>query len=179
MYNLEYTARNRSSTRCYSRVAAERGGNPTVRTDPPPQHTASRDLSATQLRQWRKRLSLSQASLAEILGVSSNTVARWERGERRIRNPVLVRQALERLDHPPSASSRARRLKRPDRVRHNLPAPLTSFVGRRDSLDQLQQMLQQGRLLTLSGMGGVGKTRLALEVARQSLGAYPERCVAG
>ena len=51
--------------------------------------------------------------------------------------------------------------------RHNLPAPLTSFVGRARELAELRDLLERSRLVTLTGIGGVGKTRLALEVARE------------
>jgi hypothetical protein len=47
--------------------------------------------------------------------------------------------------------------------RHNLPAPLTSFVGREQELAALRRLLTQARLVTLTGTGGAGKTRLALE----------------
>ncbi|HYW89720.1 MAG TPA: AAA family ATPase, partial [Chloroflexota bacterium] len=49
----------------------------------------------------------------------------------------------------------------------NLPAPLTSFVGRQTELRELSSLLTSGtdRLVTLTGPGGVGKTRLALELA--------------
>src|SRR5438105_2038211 len=43
-----------------------------------------------------------------------------------------------------------------------LPADLTSFVGRRESLEEIRRAFTAGRLVTLTGMGGVGKTRLAL-----------------
>jgi predicted ATPase/DNA-binding SARP family transcriptional activator len=48
-------------------------------------------------------------------------------------------------------------------ARHNLPAPLTSFVGREQDLAALERLLGEARLVTLSGTGGTGKTRLALE----------------
>jgi tetratricopeptide (TPR) repeat protein len=57
--------------------------------------------------------------------------------------------------------------------RHNLPAPLTSFVGRERGLVELRRALAMTRLLTLTGAGGAGKTRLALEAARGLVGAYP------
>jgi predicted ATPase len=47
----------------------------------------------------------------------------------------------------------------------NLPIPLTSFVGRQDELAAIARMLHEYRLLTLTGAGGVGKTRLALHAA--------------
>ncbi|HET9927212.1 MAG TPA: BTAD domain-containing putative transcriptional regulator, partial [Rubrobacter sp.] len=57
---------------------------------------------------------------------------------------------------------------------NNLPASLTSFVGREEALLEIKRLLSMTRLLTLTGAGGAGKTRLALEVARDLLGAYPE-----
>jgi predicted ATPase/DNA-binding SARP family transcriptional activator/DNA-binding CsgD family transcriptional regulator len=57
---------------------------------------------------------------------------------------------------------------------HNLPAQRTSFVGREREMVELKRQLAMTRLLTLSGAGGSGKTRLALEVARDLVGAYPD-----
>jgi hypothetical protein len=48
---------------------------------------------------------------------------------------------------------------------NNLPAELTSFVGRRSELREVKRLLSQTRLLTLTGSGGAGKTRLALRAA--------------
>jgi predicted ATPase/DNA-binding SARP family transcriptional activator len=56
--------------------------------------------------------------------------------------------------------------------RHNLPAPLTSFVGRERELDDIAELLRAHRLVTLSGVGGAGKTRLALEAATRQIGAW-------
>ena len=57
--------------------------------------------------------------------------------------------------------------------RHNLPAQRSSFVGREQEVLEVGQALAMTRLLTLTGAGGSGKTRLALEVARDLLEAYP------
>ena len=59
-------------------------------------------------------------------------------------------------------------------VPHSLPAPLTSFVGRRLELIELGERLAETRLVTLTGAGGSGKTRLAVELARQLLDDYPD-----
>ncbi|MFE7836013.1 LuxR C-terminal-related transcriptional regulator [Streptomyces sp. NPDC057474] len=54
------------------------------------------------------------------------------------------------------------------------PAELTSFVGRRDEAADVRRLLSAGRLLTLTGPGGVGKTRLAGHVAGQVARAFPD-----
>ncbi|MFD9136171.1 ATP-binding protein [Streptomyces bottropensis] len=54
------------------------------------------------------------------------------------------------------------------------PAELTSFVGRRDEAADVRRLLAAGRLLTLTGPGGVGKTRLAGHVAGQVARAFPD-----
>jgi predicted ATPase/DNA-binding CsgD family transcriptional regulator len=53
---------------------------------------------------------------------------------------------------------------------HNLPAPLTPLVGRRAELEGIGETIRRCRLITLTGPGGVGKTRLALELARRQIG---------
>jgi predicted ATPase/DNA-binding SARP family transcriptional activator/DNA-binding CsgD family transcriptional regulator len=59
-------------------------------------------------------------------------------------------------------------------IKHNLPAPRTSFVGREREMVEVKRMLSMTRLLTLTGAGGTGKTRLALEVARDLVSFYPD-----
>jgi predicted ATPase/DNA-binding CsgD family transcriptional regulator/tetratricopeptide (TPR) repeat protein len=56
----------------------------------------------------------------------------------------------------------------------NLPVELTSFVGRRQELADLKRALASTRLLTLTGTGGVGKTKLALRAGRESARQYPD-----
>jgi tetratricopeptide (TPR) repeat protein len=59
-----------------------------------------------------------------------------------------------------------------DAGEHNLPSSRTSFVGREQEMVEVKRMLAMTRLLTLTGAGGSGKTRLALEVARDLVGAH-------
>jgi predicted ATPase/DNA-binding winged helix-turn-helix (wHTH) protein len=54
----------------------------------------------------------------------------------------------------------------------NLPLPLTSFIGRERELVEIKRLLPQTRLLTLVGTGGIGKTRLAMQVAAEVIAAY-------
>ena len=57
---------------------------------------------------------------------------------------------------------------------HNLPAQLTSFVGRQAEIEELRQLLAANRLVTLTGAGGAGKTRLAVEVSSQLGAEFPD-----
>jgi predicted ATPase/DNA-binding SARP family transcriptional activator/DNA-binding CsgD family transcriptional regulator len=58
--------------------------------------------------------------------------------------------------------------------RHNLPLARTSFIGRERETLEVKRLLAMTRLLTLTGAGGCGKTRLALKVASELSGAYPD-----
>src|SRR5262245_20843907 len=55
-----------------------------------------------------------------------------------------------------------------------LPAELTSFVGRRQELREVKRLLVASRLLTLTGSGGTGKTRLALRAAAEMSRVFPD-----
>jgi predicted ATPase/DNA-binding winged helix-turn-helix (wHTH) protein len=61
-----------------------------------------------------------------------------------------------------------------DGRRHNLPVPLTNFIGRDRELAELWRLVASTRLLTLTGAGGCGKTRLALELAANVLDRFPD-----
>jgi non-specific serine/threonine protein kinase len=56
----------------------------------------------------------------------------------------------------------------------NLPAELSSFVGRRQELIEVRRLLSTARLVTLSGVGGVGKTRLSLRVAGEARRSFAD-----
>jgi non-specific serine/threonine protein kinase len=80
--------------------------------------------------------------------------------------------ALSELDLEPSEQTRTLVFKRPSKW--NVPIPLTSFVGREKVLVEVAGLLYQSRLVTLTGSGGVGKTRLSIQVVQELLGKYPD-----
>jgi predicted ATPase/class 3 adenylate cyclase len=57
---------------------------------------------------------------------------------------------------------------------NNLPHALSSFVGREREMAEVRELLSRSRLVTLTGMGGLGKTRLALHVAAEASGDFPD-----
>ncbi|HEY5651332.1 MAG TPA: adenylate/guanylate cyclase domain-containing protein [Acidimicrobiia bacterium] len=67
-----------------------------------------------------------------------------------------------------------KQIKTIDVRRHNLPDYLTSFVGRTKQLDELASLTAENRLVALTGVGGTGKTRLAVEAARAAAAEKPD-----
>lgn len=61
-----------------------------------------------------------------------------------------------------------------ERAASNLPAQINSYVGRKREIREIKELLTENRLVTLTGAGGSGKTRLALQVAEELQGKYPD-----
>lgn len=79
---------------------------------------------------------------------------------------VLTRETFEHLRRDETPVERTAQPR--GRIKPNLPVPLTSFVGRTRELDEIRRLLQRARLVTLLGVGGGGKTRLAIEAAHEA-----------
>jgi transcriptional regulator with XRE-family HTH domain len=134
------------------------------------------------LRRHRLAAGLTQEALAERAGLSVTGIQKLERGpghpyrdtvERLIAGLSLSFEAQADL----RAASRRLSDRRSDDTSERsatLPVALTSFVGREREIAELSGLLASVRLLTLTGVGGCGKTRLALEVARAVSSAYPD-----
>jgi len=91
-----------------------------------------------------------------------------------------VGEAEARLVAPPDAEKVYRVVRAGDwwmpakEIPNNLPQQGSSFVGRERELDEIRGLLSSARLLTLLGMGGLGKTRLSLQLAAEVLHQYPD-----
>jgi predicted ATPase/DNA-binding SARP family transcriptional activator len=150
---------------------------------------ASSGQRSAALRQYQECVRLLEQELGvEPEEATTRLYQRIQAGElepRAAPQPVLVQATLEPQPQedklpvtPVQAAPRPLppSTRPPIRPRHNLPAQPTPFVGRRDELDEIATRLADPgcRLLTLLGPGGVGKTRLALQAAREALPAFPQ-----
>src|SRR5262245_30846235 len=134
-----------------------------------------------RLRQLRRARDLTQEALAQAAFCALDTIKKLESGRRRPSRQLAIQladvlgldataraaflvatrasAASDAPGDPPLASTTS-----PTRpVQSNLPAQLTRFIGREQAIADVQRLLQRARLLTLTGSGGSGKTRLALE----------------
>src|SRR5262245_27748880 len=129
-----------------------------------------------QLKALREAAGFTQEELATIAGLSVHAVSALERGERRRPHVETVRALSAALDLTGpardalfgSARAPAHEAAVDELSRATLPVALTALLGRDADLHTLRSWLDDRavRLVTLVGPGGVGKTRLALEVAR-------------
>jgi predicted ATPase/DNA-binding XRE family transcriptional regulator len=134
------------------------------------------------LREFRVRAGLSQSELAEKANISEDAVGSLERGVRKApyRSTVaLLGKALELGAKESSELEAARVAARArsacDVVTHNIRAERTPLVGRESDVEHVLKLLRRSRLVSVTGSGGVGKTRVALETGRRLLkGSYPE-----
>jgi len=138
------------------------------------------------LKRLRVAAGLSQEELAERASMSAHAISSLERGARRAPYRDTVAQLQEALDLSPAdraqlgaAAERGRKRSLravPDAdeaaPEHNLPAQLTTFVGRERDVAEIRGLLEKQRLVTVTGAGGMGKTRVALEVCSQIHGAW-------
>jgi non-specific serine/threonine protein kinase len=107
-------------------------------------------------------------------GIVARAMAK-ERERRFGRGSEIAAALRALLEGPSTAVESSEGLQtQPTRVANNLPISLTSFVGRQDEMEEVARLLASARLVTLLGSGGCGKTRLAIQVARNLLESYPD-----
>lgn len=150
------------------------------------------------VRRRRKALDLTQKQLAELVGCSHSAIIKFESNERRPSIQIAellaahlkiddaqrarflqVARGVMSVDKLPASSSGLQLDSSPQTFipPTNLPAASTPFIGRGQDIAALTKLIQDPhcRLITLLGQGGIGKTRLAIQVASQSLEAFDGR----
>jgi predicted ATPase len=140
------------------------------------------------LKRYRLAAGLTHEALAERASIGARTISDLERGVSRAPRADTLALLENALDLSPQHRERLRAAARPqaaggmdDRAlsENRLSLPLTSFVGREQEAAAIGALLRRDdiRLATLSGPGGVGKTRLAHHVAIQSGSVFPDGVV--
>ena len=139
----------------------------------------------TWLRKQRRALDLSQKALADQVGCAEVTLRRIEAGRLKP-SKELANLLLEKLGIPETERTQwvafARGLTgiplssipSSSKPKTNLPTPLTTFIGRQKEQSDVIGLINKHRLVTLTGPGGVGKTRLSIKVGEQVLGNYAD-----
>ena len=115
---------------------------------------------------------LSNASAELLVGQLPDGISLRDMGEHHLKGIAGTERLWQvvapdlRQDFPPSPSLAT--------IPNNIPVQLTSFVGREHEVDEVKQLLAKTRLLTVTGPGGMGKTRLSLQVAAGTMDAFKD-----
>jgi len=134
------------------------------------------------MRRRRRELDLTQEELARRVGCARITIRKIEAEQLRP-SQQMAELLREQLGVPSGEREGFLRFARTGTSvvflqtgtpRHNLPAQPTSFVGREHEMAEVQRLLETHRLVTLTGSGGIGKTRLALHVAVELLHKFKD-----
>jgi len=139
----------------------------------------------TWLRQKRRLLDLTQKAFADRVGCAEITVRRMEADEykpsKELALTLFEKLGISEAERPQwvSFARGVSGLPNPstpqvNKPKSNLPVSLTSFIGREKEQADAIQLLSKHRLVTLTGSGGVGKTRFAIKVGEQLLENYPD-----
>jgi predicted ATPase/class 3 adenylate cyclase len=115
---------------------------------------------------------ISEATQALISGSLPPELTLRDLGMHRLRDLARIESLFQLvIEGVPDAFPALRTL---DGTPNNLPIQLTSFVGRTDMVGAAKRLLEHTRLLTLTGPGGIGKTRLSLQVASETFDQFPQ-----
>ena len=133
------------------------------------------------LRRHRREAGLSQEGLAELAGLSVDAIAALERGRRRAPRAHTLRLLADalRLDDPGRSQLTAAARRESESARPPMrqpPAPPNQLIGRTTELTATKRLIGQRitRLLTLTGPGGVGKTRLTMAVGSELADSFQD-----
>jgi predicted ATPase/DNA-binding SARP family transcriptional activator len=141
-----------------------------VLVDAPLHEPAHRALMRLYVGSGRRQEALAQFQQLKV-GLRREFEDEPDEETRRLYREILTRGAGEKQPaRPPAAAAERSPAERPN----NLPRQLTSFIGRERELAEAAALLRNSRLLTLTGAGGCGKTRLAVELAGQQFGDFSD-----
>jgi predicted ATPase/class 3 adenylate cyclase len=115
---------------------------------------------------------VSRAVAAMLDGRLPGGIGLRELGETRLKDVASPEQIYQLVD--PGLRSDFPALRSLTRTPHNLPHDATTFIGREREIAEIAAMLGHSRLVTLVGMGGMGKSRLSLRVAGEAMDAFPD-----
>jgi non-specific serine/threonine protein kinase len=135
------------------------------------------------LRKQRRALDLTRQAFAHQVGCAEVTLRRIEAGtlkpSRELAGLILEKLGVSELERSQwisfarGNSGFPRPATAANKPITNLPAPLTTFIGREQEQADVTRLIAKYRMVTLTGSGGVGKTRLSLRVGEQTAGQYP------
>jgi transcriptional regulator with XRE-family HTH domain len=137
------------------------------------------------LRKQRRSLDLSRQAFAAQVGCAEVTLRRIEAGtlkpSKELASILLEKLAVPEMERSQWISFAQGFSRFPsestapvNKPKSNLPAPRTTFIGRKKEQLEVIWLINKHRLAMLTGPGGVGKTRLSIKVGEQVLGDYPD-----
>src|SRR5688572_7910251 len=137
------------------------------------------------LRKQRRALDISRQTFANQVGCAEVTLRRIEAGtlkpSKQLAQMILEKLGIPEIDRSQWIAFARGRSDSPlisapssNKPLTNLPASLTTFIGRGKEQSDVIQLITKHRLITLTGAGGVGKTRLAIRVGKQVLEKYAD-----
>src|SRR6266496_1638634 len=137
------------------------------------------------LHKQRRALDLSRKAFADQVGCAEVTLRRIEtdtlKPSKELANVLLEKLGISETERPQWISFArglsgfpTKSIPSSNKAKSNLPASLTTFVGREKEQAEVTQLLAKRRLITLTGSGGVGKTRLAIAVGEHVLENYAD-----
>jgi predicted ATPase/class 3 adenylate cyclase len=115
---------------------------------------------------------ISQATQELVRNEMPAGVTLRDMGERRLKDMIHAEPIYQLV--VPDLPADFPQIKTLDTYHHNLPAQMTSFIGRATELAEIKQTLEEHRLVTLTGSGGAGKSRLSLQVALECLHRFAD-----
>ena len=126
------------------------------------------------LEPWQEEAYRQLMRLLSLNGQRSAALAQYEACKRNLKSELGVEPSVETVKLYESIRDSTSFEPNPSKAHpHNLPVQLTSFIGREREMGEIKKLLAGTHLLTLTGIGGAGKTRLALQVSADLIDEYP------